>query len=114
MAVASSATPAVIEARLTALGVRALVEAVVSGAEIPRGKPEPDVFVETARRLGVAPARRLVVEDSRNGLRAALAAGMAWAVVPCAATREHDFSGAHLEVGELPALLPALGIDEPS
>jgi HAD superfamily hydrolase (TIGR01509 family) len=111
LAVASSATRAVLEARLQALGVLPLFRAVVSGAEVPQGKPEPDVFLEAARRLAVTPARCLVVEDSRNGLRAARAAGMMCAVVPCQATLGQDLTGADLRLGELSDLLGALGVD---
>jgi beta-phosphoglucomutase-like phosphatase (HAD superfamily) len=84
LAVASSSLPAVVEARLAALGVRPLFGAVVSSFEVPRGKPAPDVFLEAARRLGVRPEACLVVEDSKHGLRAAKAAGMRCAVVPTA------------------------------
>lgn len=111
LAVASSAMPRVIAARLEALGVRPLFAAVVSGAEVPRGKPEPDVFLEAGRRIAVAPGRCLVVEDSRNGLRAAKAAGMMCAVVPCRATRGQDFTGADARLGGLLELLPLLGVD---
>jgi HAD superfamily hydrolase (TIGR01509 family) len=82
MAVASSSLPEVIEARLVAVGVRPLFDAVVSSFEVPRGKPAPDVFLEAARRLGVAPGACLVVEDSAHGLRGARDAGMRCAVVP--------------------------------
>jgi beta-phosphoglucomutase-like phosphatase (HAD superfamily) len=43
---------------------------------VARGKPAPDVYLETARRLNVAPARCAAVEDSASGIRAARAAGM--------------------------------------
>src|SRR5436309_15328266 len=52
LGLASSSGPAVIETTLTALGVRALCETVVPGVEVARGKPAPDVFLETARRPG--------------------------------------------------------------
>ena len=84
MAVASSSLPAVLEARLGALGVRGLFDAVVSSFEVSRGKPAPDVFLEAARRLGVRPEACLVVEDSVHGLTGARAAGMGCAVVPTA------------------------------
>jgi HAD superfamily hydrolase (TIGR01509 family) len=82
MAVASSSLPAVVEGRLAALGVRRLFDAVVSGFQVARGKPAPDVFLEAARRLGVRGEGCLVVEDSVHGLRGAKAAGMRCAVVP--------------------------------
>lgn len=84
MAVASSSLPAVVEARLVALGVRPLFGAVVSSFEVTHGKPAPDVFLEAARRLGARAEACLVVEDSLHGLRAAKAAGMHCAVVPTA------------------------------
>jgi HAD superfamily hydrolase (TIGR01509 family) len=105
MALASSSRPEVIEATLHALGVRSVFEVVVSGTEVPRGKPAPDVFLEAAKRLGVAPAACVVVEDSERGVRAARAAGMRCVAVPCSATRHHDFSTATLVLDALPALL---------
>ena len=105
LAVASSSGPAVIETTLTALGVRPLFETIVSGVEVARGKPAPDVFLEAARRLGVAPDACLVVEDSERGVRAARAAGMRCVAVPCGETRHHDFSAATLVLPALPGLL---------
>jgi len=43
---------------------------------VARGKPSPDVYLEAARQLDVAPAHCVAVEDSANGIRAAAAAGM--------------------------------------
>ena len=108
LAVASSSAPDVIDATLDVLGIAELFETLVSGLEVGRGKPAPDVFVETARRLGLTPQACLVVEDSRNGVRAAKAAGMACAAIPCPATRHEDFSEADWRLDALPALLPIL------
>ena len=47
-----------------------------------RGKPAPDVYLEAARRLGVAPERCLAVEDSHSGIRSAKAAGMRVVAIP--------------------------------
>jgi len=91
MALASSADLAVIGENLSALRLESFFEVIVSGTQVALGKPAPDVFVETARQLRVSPAACLVVEDSRNGLLAAKAAGMACAVVPCSSTRHQDF-----------------------
>ena len=54
----------------------------VSSDEVAHGKPAPDVYLEAARRLGIAPASCLVVEDSLNGVRAGKAAGMFVVLVP--------------------------------
>lgn len=82
IAVASSAHRAVIEAALDGLGIGGLLDVVVSSDEVAHGKPAPDVYLATARRLDVAPGRCLVVEDSINGIRAAKAAGMVAVLVP--------------------------------
>ena len=108
MALASSAEVRVIQANLHALSLAPLFEAVVSGTQVARGKPAPDVFLAAADRLAVAPARCLVIEDSRNGLLAAKAAGMACAVVPCAHTRHQDFREADHRLTTLPELLTLL------
>jgi len=108
MALASSAEPVVIATNVRALDLGRFFEVIVSGVEVARGKPAPDVFLETARRLDVSPPSCLVVEDSRNGLLAAKAAGMACAVVPCASTRHQDFSEADYRLTALPDLLTIL------
>ena len=82
LAVASSSPRTLIEAGLELLGVRDLVGVVVSTEEVERGKPHPDGFLAAASRLGVDPAACVAVEDSTNGVRSALAAGMRTVVVP--------------------------------
>jgi HAD superfamily hydrolase (TIGR01509 family) len=57
-------------------------DAVVTRADVARGKPFPDLYLEAAARLGVAPADALALEDSPTGARAAIAAGMPVLVVP--------------------------------
>jgi beta-phosphoglucomutase-like phosphatase (HAD superfamily) len=105
---ASSAVSPVIAATLRAVGLDRLFAVRVSGSEVPRGKPAPDIFLEAARRLGQPPAHCLVVEDSRNGLLAAVAAGMPCAAVPCALTRDENFAEATVRLTSLPDLLPLL------
>ncbi len=105
LALASSAEPEAVAATVEVLRLGPLLEAVVSGDQVARGKPAPDIFLEAARRLGVAPERCLVVEDTRNGLLAAKAAGMRCVVVPCAMTSGQDFGEADARVRALPDLL---------
>lgn len=76
MAVASGSSRAAIEAVLAGTGLDALLSTVVSAEEVPRGKPEPDVFLAAARRLRVEPAACVVVEDAAPGVVAARRAGM--------------------------------------
>ncbi len=58
------------------------LETLCSTTEVNRGKPQPDVFLETARRMSIAPESAIVVEDSVTGLQAANAAGMPCIVCP--------------------------------
>jgi beta-phosphoglucomutase-like phosphatase (HAD superfamily) len=64
---------------------------IVTAADVARGKPAPDIFLEVARRLGLAPSECVVLEDSLPGYEAALAAGMSVVVCPCAVTRHCVF-----------------------
>lgn len=75
LAVGSSAPPANIELVLNAMGVSELIRAVVSGDDVARGKPDPQVFSEACRRLDLPPGRCVVIEDAAAGIRAARAAG---------------------------------------
>ena len=82
VAVASGSGPQVIERLLRAVGLEGTFGTLVSAEEVPRGKPAPDVFLEAARRLGLAPQHCLVVEDSRPGVEAACRAFMRCIAVP--------------------------------
>jgi len=82
LGLASSSNRPLIDAVLSAAGLASFFEATVSSEEVVRGKPAPDVFVEAARRLGIAPERCAAVEDSGNGIRAAHAAGMRVVAIP--------------------------------
>lgn len=79
-AVASSSFPEIIDLILDKTGLNKYFDVVVSSREAGKSKPEPDVFLLAARKLGVPPENCLVVEDSFNGIQAAHAAGM-----PCVA-----------------------------
>ena len=82
LAVASSANRPLIDLVLELSGMAGLFRATVSSEEVPRGKPAPDVYLEAARRLEVAPQQCVAVEDSTNGIRSASAAGMRVVAVP--------------------------------
>jgi beta-phosphoglucomutase-like phosphatase (HAD superfamily) len=101
--VSASARP-VIDAILETVGLSEAFETVVSGDEVARGKPAPDGYLMAARRLAVDPGRCFVVEDTRNGVLAAKAAGMTVAAVPGPATIHEDFSPADLILPSLEAL----------
>ncbi len=108
--VSASARP-VIDAVLDAVGLSGAFDTVVSGDEVARGKPAPDGFLMAARRLAIGPERCFVVEDSRNGVLAAKAAGMTVAAVPGPATADEDFSPADLILPSLEALPKVLDRD---
>jgi HAD superfamily hydrolase (TIGR01509 family) len=82
LGLASSSNREIIDVFLERSGVRDLFGATVSSEQVARGKPAPDVYVETARRLGVDPRACVAIEDSANGLRAAHAAGMPVVAAP--------------------------------
>lgn len=81
-AVASSALRATIENHLGKAGLLPRFTAYAGRDDVERAKPAPDVYLEAARRLGVAPERCVAFEDSSIGLAAAHAAGMYGFIVP--------------------------------
>jgi HAD superfamily hydrolase (TIGR01509 family) len=99
VAVATSASERLARARLAAAGLP-VPEVLVSSDQVARGKPAPDPYLLAAERLGVDPARCLVLEDAPAGIAAGRAAGMTvWAV-----TTTHDraeLGGAHRVAAEL-------------
>ncbi|WP_418958424.1 HAD family hydrolase [Streptomyces tritici] len=82
---------------------------VFSAQDVGRGKPAPDLFLHAAARMGVAPERCVVVEDSRLGVRAALAAGMDVYGYTAMTPRE-KLAGATGYFGSMDELLPLLGL----
>ena len=82
LGLASSSNRPLIELALELSGLADLFGAVVSSEEVSRGKPAPDVYLEAARRLGVAAQRAAAVEDSHSGIRSAKAAGMRVVAIP--------------------------------
>jgi len=75
-AIASAAPRANVETILQVLGAGDCFEQIVSAEDVHRGKPDPEVFLVAAAKLGVPPARCIVVEDAPHGIEAARAAGM--------------------------------------
>ena len=86
-AVASSSSCGWVEGWLKRHGIRDLLDVVVARDDVRKVKPDPELFLLAASRLGVSPADCVVFEDSPNGMRAALAAGMRCVAVPNALTR---------------------------
>ena len=82
MAVASGSKLGQIEHHLKMIGLEDYFDVIVSGFDVERAKPFPDVFLVTAERLGVDPAKTIVLEDSYNGIEAAHAGGFIPIMVP--------------------------------
>jgi putative hydrolase of the HAD superfamily len=93
--VASSSSPDHVHGWVDRLGLRPFFHHLTCrGDEGARPKPAPDLFALAAKRLGLPPSQCLILEDSRNGLLAAQAAGIACVVIPSPVTMGSDFSGA--------------------
>ena len=73
---ASGSPTEIIQAVMRITSLDQVFEVMIYGDDLPRGKPAPDIYLEALRRLGVAPAVSLGIEDSANGLRSLKAAGM--------------------------------------
>ena len=82
LGIASSSNRPLIDAVLSATGLGEVFAATVSSEEVARGKPEPDVYLEAARRLDLETERIAAIEDSANGIRSAHAARMSVVAIP--------------------------------
>lgn len=113
VAIATSAPPAVVRAMLAATGLGDAVSFVITSEEVGAGKPDPAVYLAAAAGIKVAAARCVAIEDSTNGLKSALAAGMTVIAAPSAEhpppaevlARVHTVIGS---VAELPTVLDHL------
>lgn len=106
-AIGSSAPRANLELILEITGISEYLGAVVGMEDTTRGKPDPQVFLAGAERLGVAPARCVVFEDAPAGVEAARAGGMRCVAVTFSAHHPEERlrrAGADLVVGSLAAV----------
>ncbi|TAK28886.1 MAG: HAD family phosphatase [Chloroflexota bacterium] len=87
--IASSAPLENVDLLLNALSIRNYMEAVVAARDVSVGKPAPDVFLVAAARVGVEPARCVVIEDAIAGVEAAKAAGMKCVAVTNTHSADH-------------------------
>jgi beta-phosphoglucomutase-like phosphatase (HAD superfamily) len=81
-AVATSSDRAYTEFSLQSAGLVGRFDAIVTGEQVTRGKPAPDIYLEAARRLGLDPGECVALEDSDAGVLAASAAGMVTLCLP--------------------------------
>lgn len=94
-AVATSSPRHHAEEILQQLGLQDRCRAIAAGDEVAHGKPQPDIYLLAAKRLGIPPQNCLALEDSGPGSQAAVAAGMTTIAIPNAQTKTADFSHAH-------------------
>lgn len=91
MAVASSTYLDQIHRNLKIAGIISYFDVIVSSLDVEHSKPAPDVFLEAARRLEIAPCDCYVFEDAINGVKAGLKAGCATVMIPESQKPEHVF-----------------------
>jgi HAD superfamily hydrolase (TIGR01509 family) len=110
LGLASSSNRELIDLVLELAGIASLFAVTVSSEEVARGKPSPDVYLEAARQLGVAPAGCVAIEDSHSGIRSAKAAGMRVVAVPNPAFPPDDeaLAAADVVLGSIAELTPAV------
>ncbi len=82
MAIASGGSRLIVEKTLQILGISDWFDEVITADDVANGKPAPDIFLEAAERLGIAPGSCVVFEDGRAGIEGAREAGMEVVVVP--------------------------------
>jgi HAD superfamily hydrolase (TIGR01509 family) len=100
LALASSGDRAKVAFSMNALALDGAFEVVVTGDEIARGKPDPEIYLTAATRLGVAPAACVAIEDAPHGVEAARRAGMRCIAVTNSVARE-QLANADLVVASL-------------
>lgn len=101
MALASSSQSDLINLQLSRAGFDKFFEQKVSGYMVNKGKPAPDIFLYTARLMNIEPVKCVVVEDSKNGVTAAKAAGMKCIGYSGFHYIEQDLTGADIIINDL-------------
>ena len=113
MAVASSSREAMIRHNLDAWGLTHYFKVIVSGQHVAHSKPDPEIFLLTAQKLGVEPSHCLVLEDSYNGVRAGAAGGFVTVMVPDLVPADDEMRGLYtMECGSLGKVLGKLKSNE--
>lgn len=106
LAVGSSGPPENVALAVERLGAGSLFHALVTGRDVKKGKPDPEVFLVAASRLGVPPERCAVIEDAPVGIAAANAAGMTSIALLSTGHTAESVSAARLIVRSLRELSP--------
>ena len=101
-AVVSSSKHAWVDGHLERLGITHWFQHVICADEVARAKPFPDLYLEAVRRFGIEASQAMALEDSANGARAAVDAGVFVVAVPNSVTK-------HLDLSHANCILPSLG-----
>ena len=104
LGVASSSSRAWVTGHLVRLGLAEGWDCIRCRDDVARAKPDPELYLAVVDQVGVPPAEALAIEDSPNGLAAAVAAGLRSLVVPNPLTADLDFEGADLRLDSLAAM----------
>jgi len=101
LALATSSTRLKPITHLTRLGLINKFDELITAEDVERIKPNPDLFLKAAKKLGVVKDNVLIIEDSLNGLIAGVNAGMRVLVVPNKMTKDCDFTGCYKKMESL-------------
>ena len=117
LAVATSSVSASARPFLDRHALTAFFDVIVTGEEIERGKPKPDIYLHAAEKLGVTADACLAIEDAFSGIAAAKAAGMRVAAIPDTRfvdAREYETQADYVlrDLSEIPALLRLVGFSD--
>lgn len=115
-AIATSSRAHVVHKMLARFDLQPRFHFVLTSEDVTNGKPDPEIYLKAAGRLGVQPSEIMVLEDSENGCRAAVAAGAVAVAVPGAHyAARHQYSGCALQASSLadPGIYRLLGIQAP-
>ena len=93
--IATSSVPGIVDIILEQCGIRSFFDVVATTVQAGKSKPAPDVYLYAARKLEHEPSNCLVFEDSMNGIRAAVDAGMTCVAFQPEGAVQHDISAAH-------------------
>ena len=100
LSIASSANRNVIDFVIDKLSLSSYFDCIVSGEEVPNGKPDPDIFLKVAENYNEPPHKFAVIEDSENGVKAAKSAGMKCVGYKNKNSGNQDLSSAELVIEE--------------
>ncbi|MEY2793295.1 MAG: hypothetical protein RJA76_1287 [Bacteroidota bacterium] len=95
-ALATSAGPGNIDFTIDGIGLRDQFDVIVGGAEVSKGKPDPEIYMLAATKLGVNPTKCWVIEDSLQGIKSGLGAGCKVVGITTSHTRE-ELSHTHIQ-----------------